>query len=100
RMILKCIEDETLEGSFNATGPSPATNREFMAALRRALGRPWCPPAPAFLVRFGARWILKTDADLALTGRNCIPRRFQNAGFTFKHTDLDQALQSIMEDWR
>jgi len=99
RMILTCIENASLEGVFNATGPGPVTNRVFMKAMRKAAGRPWVPPAPAPLVRLGARLIMQTDASLALAGRKCFPRRFSELGFVFNHTNLEQTLRDIMEGW-
>lgn len=99
RMILRCIEDSSLEGTFNATGPNPVTNREFMKTMRQAMQRPWSPPTPSFLVKIGAQIVLRTESSLALTGRNCIPKRFQKAGFDFKHTDLTSTLQTILAQW-
>ena len=90
------IDDETLEGIFNATGPQPVTNKVFMRAMRKVVGRPWSPPAPAFMVKPGARWILRTEASLALTGRKCYPRRFEEIGFTFAHTDLEATLRDVL----
>src|SRR5665213_631455 len=55
RMFLAGIERENLSGAFNAVAPNPATNAEFMRELRRALHRPWSPPAPEFAVKLGAR---------------------------------------------
>lgn len=99
RMILRCIEDSSMEGTFNATGPNPVTNREFMKTMRQAMHRPWSPPTPSFLVKIGAQIVLRTESSLALTGRNCIPKRFQKAGFDFKHTDLTSTLQAILAQW-
>jgi len=96
RMVQRCIEDDTLEGVFNATGPHPVTNKVFMRAMRKVVGRPWSPPAPAFIVKPGARWILRTEASLALTGRKCYPRRFEEIGFTFAHTDLEATLRDVL----
>jgi len=98
RMIMRCIEDPSLEGVFNATGPSPVTNEEFMRRLRKAVGRPWSPPVPAWLVKLGARWILRTDASLALTGRKCYPSRLRSAGFEFRYTDLEETLREIIDE--
>ena len=67
RMFLDAIEREDLSGAFNATGPNPATNAEFMRELRRALHRPWSPPAPVWAVHFGS-WLMRTEPSLALTG--------------------------------
>jgi len=99
RMVLACLEDGTMSGTYNATGPAPVTNREFMRALRAAVDRPWSPPAPSLAVRFGAHFILKSDASLALTGRKCYPRRLEEHGFTFNHTDLDATLRDVMAQW-
>ena len=96
RMIQRCIKDETLDGVFNATSPHPVTNKVFMRAMRKTMRRPWSPPAPAFIVNIGARWILKTEGSLALTGRRCYPRRFEAVGFTFVHTDLEATLRDVL----
>lgn len=39
RIFLYAIERDEMEDIYNATGPNPATNAEFMFRLRRALGR-------------------------------------------------------------
>jgi uncharacterized protein (TIGR01777 family) len=95
QMFLASIERDDLEGAFNATGPNPATNAEFMRELRRALARPWCPPAPEWAVKIGCRW-MGTEAELALTGRRCLPRRFVEKGFVFKFPRLDAALADLL----
>ena len=94
RMFIAAIEREDLVGTFNATAPNPVTNAEFMSELRRALHRPWCPPAPEWAVRFGSL-LMKTEPSLALTGRRCRPRRFLESGFQFKFTELRTALKEI-----
>jgi uncharacterized protein (TIGR01777 family) len=94
RMFLAAIERDDLEGVFNATGPNPVTNAEFMRQLRRALRRPWSPPAPAWAVHIGA-WLMRTEPSLALTGRRCMPRRFAESGFVFDFADLANALRDL-----
>jgi len=94
RMFLAALEREDLEGVFNATGPEPVTNAEFMRELRRALHRPWSPPAPAWAVRVGS-WFLRTEACLALTGRRCAPKRLLDKNFAFKFPDLRDALTDL-----
>lgn len=93
-MFLWAIERNDIAGVFNATAPNPVTNAEFMRELRRALHRPWTPPAPAPLVHIGS-WMMRTEASLALTGRRCTPRRFLSSGFPFVFTDLGLALADI-----
>lgn len=94
RIIMAAIEREDLSGVFNATGPSPVINAEFMKDLRRALHRPASPPTPAWLAKVGAR-LMGTEADLALTGRRCIPQKLMDAGFEFLYPRLPQALEEL-----
>jgi uncharacterized protein (TIGR01777 family) len=94
RIFKLAIEKDELAGAFNATGPNPATNAAFMASLRGALHRPWIPPVPAPFVKIGT-FLMRTEAELALTGRRCVPRRLEEAGFEFEFPDLDVALAAI-----
>jgi uncharacterized protein (TIGR01777 family) len=92
QMWLDAIEGDEVNGVFNATSPNPVTNAEFMRELRRALFRPWCPPAPVWAVRFGSR-LMHTEPSLALTGRRCRPARFLRLGFKFQFPELRGALK-------
>jgi uncharacterized protein (TIGR01777 family) len=94
RMFLEAIERPELSGVFNATGPNPATNAEFMRELRHALHRPWSPPVPAWATRIGA-FFMRTEPSLALTGRRCRPKRFLENGFQFEFPDLRGALDDL-----
>ena len=95
RLVLWCVEHAGAEGVFNATGPSPVTNAEFMCELRCALGRPWCPRLPAWLVRLGA-FLTRTEPGLALEGRRCLPERLVEGNFKFIYTNLESALSDLL----
>lgn len=94
RMFVEAIERSDLSGVFNATGPEPVTNAEFMRELRRALHRPWSPPVPAWATRIGA-FFMRTEPSLALTGRRCRPKRFLENGFHFAFPELRRALADL-----
>src|SRR5919206_1053797 len=96
RLVLWCVEREEAAGVFNATGPCPVTNAEFMCELRCALKRPWSPSLPAWLVRLGAL-MLRTEAELALTGRRCLPERLVESNFKFIYTNLESALADLLQ---
>jgi uncharacterized protein (TIGR01777 family) len=83
-------------GTYNACSPVPVTNAGFMRELRAALHRPWCPPAPAFMVRFVARRFLHTEPDLALHGQRCSAARLQAAGLEFRHPAVGGALAQLL----
>jgi len=93
-MFLWAIERVDVAGTFNATGPCPVTNSDFMHALRSALHRPWSPPLPVWAVHIGAR-LMDTEPQLMLTGRRCVPRRFADIGFSFSFPSLELALSDI-----
>ena len=96
RMLAWAIDSEDAIGTYNATGPAPVTNAEFMATLRRMLGGHWSPPVPACMVKVGA-WAMRTEPELVLTGRRCIPRRAISQGFKFTYPTLDAALGDILK---
>lgn len=94
-MFMAAIERADISGAYNACSPQPVTNAELMRGLRAALHRPWSPPAPEWAVRFGARYFLRTDADLALTGRRCVPARLEAQGFQFRFPQVREALADL-----
>ena len=95
-IFLQAIEQDW-RGTYNACAPEPATNAEFMRALRIAQRRPWAPPAPAFAVRLAARWLLRTDGDLILSGPRCLPERALAAGYRFNYPKLASALEALSQ---
>lgn len=94
-MLLHAIQTSTMQGVYNAVTPNPVSNKEFMGALRKTVGMPFGPPAPAFAVRIGSKLILKTNADLALEGQFAIPQRIINDGFAFTYANLNDALADL-----
>jgi len=94
RIFIEAIERDELKGTFNAAGPNPVTNREFMRELRRALHRPWSPPAPQWAVKIGSR-LMGAEPSLALTGCRVAPKRFLEAGFKFQFPELPGALKNL-----
>jgi uncharacterized protein (TIGR01777 family) len=94
RMFIEAIQRDELAGTFNAVGPNPVTNKEFMRELRRVLHRPWCPPAPEWAVKLGSR-LMGTEPSLALAGCRVAPKRFLEAGFTFQFPELPGALKNL-----
>jgi uncharacterized protein len=95
-IVRQCLRPggPAVTGVVHATGPRPVRNADLMAALRRSVGRPAAPPTPMVLVRMGAV-LLRTDPALALTGRRAVPARLLNAGFDFRHPDIDEALADL-----
>lgn len=96
RIIERAITDPAMSGPYLATAPNPVSNAEFMRTLRRTIGRPFGIPAPEPIVRLGARFVLRTDPELALYGRRCVPARLLAEGFSFDLPTLASALQDLL----
>lgn len=92
-VILHALAHETLQGPVNAVSPTPATNREFTAALGHALKRPTIFPLPACV----ARAVLGEMADaLLLASARLVPKKLQDTGYAFQHPELAAALRHLL----
>jgi NAD dependent epimerase/dehydratase family enzyme len=93
RLVSWMMSTEGARGPFNLTSPSPVTNAEFSKALGHALRRPSLLPAPAFALRI----MLGEMADaLLLSGQRALPVRATDLGFSFRYSQIDEALMSIL----
>jgi uncharacterized protein (TIGR01777 family) len=96
RIVRLAMDRKHIEGLYNVCTTDPVRNARFMSELRRALHRPWSPPVPTWAVRIGS-WMMRTEAELALTGRRCVPKRLLEAGFCFKFPALRDALADLYQ---
>ena len=94
-LIQQCIENNRFNGTYVATAPEPVSYDAFMSSLRRAIRSPIGLPAPAWLIRLGARFILRTDPELILLGRYCKSIRLEEEGFKFKFPNINKALDDL-----
>jgi hypothetical protein len=93
RVILHCLETDSINGPVNAVAPEAVTNKEFTKSLGRALHRPTILPLPAFT----ARLMLGEMADaLLLTSTRVVPQRLQQSGFDFRHPTIDDAFEALL----
>jgi uncharacterized protein len=95
RIFQQAITDDSMRGAYIATAPNPVSNAQFMRELRKSLGMPIGLPAMAWMVKLGAPLVLRTDPELALYGRYCIPKRLQHMGFQFKFPEISPALRDL-----
>jgi NAD dependent epimerase/dehydratase family enzyme len=96
RLFERALSDSTMEGAYIASSPNPVPQRVFIRELRRALRMPVGLPAHAWMVRLGARWLLRTDPELALYGRYVVSNRLQDEGFEFQFPQLSDALSEVL----
>lgn len=94
-IFVAAIAEKDFAGVFNAVAPNPVTNSEFMCELRRALHRPWSPPAPAWAIKIIAP-LIGTEPSLALASTRAIPKRLLEKNFRFRFSGLRPALSDIL----
>ena len=84
------LRDTTLRGPVNLVAPNPATNAEFTRALGDVLGRPTIAPVPGAAIRlaFG-----EMGADTILASQRVMPQRLLEAGYQFRHPQIEEALR-------
>lgn len=85
----------SVEGPVNLTAPNPVTQAEFTRVLARVVKRPALVPVPTF----GPKLLLGSElADaLLFTGQKVLPQVLANDGYTFRHSDLETALRSLLK---
>lgn len=86
--------DSDLDGPVNVTAPEPVSNRVFLEAVGRALGRPVWLRIPGFVMRL----VLGSDLAraLLLEGQAAVPQRLSEDGFEFSVPDLETALRTAV----
>jgi uncharacterized protein (TIGR01777 family) len=92
RAVTFLIEHPTASGPFNIGMPEPPTNAEFTDALGDALSRPTLLVAPTIVLRA----VLGSVADDLLGSLRLDSLALREAGFTFDHEDIREALEAAL----
>jgi uncharacterized protein (TIGR01777 family) len=95
RMFIKAIENENLQGSYNAVAPEPVSNKNLTIVLAKAMnGRSYIPiHVPAFVLKLmmGERSI----EVLKSTTVSC--RKILDTGFEFDYNTIEQAVNHLVK---
>lgn len=92
-IYIKAIEDEKMNGAYNAAAPDHRTNEEFMRTLTTIMDKPfWFPNIPAFAMKL----ILGERGETALKGSRILSDKIQEAGFIFEYYTLEKALANLL----
>ena len=92
RMFLFAIENETLQGIYNAVGPNPATNAALTEKAAKKAGKTFLGiGVPGFALKL----VLGEIAQMVLGGNKVSSQKIQEAGFQFRYPTLEEALNKI-----
>jgi uncharacterized protein (TIGR01777 family) len=94
RVINYALDNENIRGALNSVAPHPVTNQEFTKTLGEVLYRPTILPLPEFAVSmvFG-----EMGDALLLASTKVLPKRLEDAGFSFEYPDLKGALEHALK---
>lgn len=93
RILASAVDDPALSGVYNTVSPYPVVQADFARTLGRVLRRPAVLPAPAWALRL----LVGEMADaLLLSSTRVVPARLKQAGFSFRHASLEDALREIL----
>lgn len=94
-IYIKAIRDSGMSGAYNAVAPHFVTHNEFMHVLSGIMRLPVLPFAvPGFILRI----VFGEMSDVVLKGSRISSEKIANAGFVFKHPDLEEALENIIRE--
>lgn len=92
-MIIKAIEDDKVEGVYNAVAPEPETNENFMETLAEVLGKPFfAPSVPGFAVKLA----MGERAGIVLGSLKVSSEKIEKEGFQFRYPGLRPALRQLL----
>lgn len=91
RILVFALDTESLQGPVNAAAPKPVTNCDFTKTLGKVLGRPTLLPVPSLVPKllYGE----EAAEALVLGSIRVAPQALQDAGFSFEHPTLEDALR-------
>lgn len=92
-LILQALTQPEMQGVFNATAPHPVRMTELSQALGKILKRPSWLPVPALALEV----LLGDAAQVVLQGQQVLPKRSEMSGFQFQYSQVDQALQQVLQ---
>lgn len=92
---MRFLLEADVRGPVDLTAPNPVTNVEFVRTLGAVLGRPTIIPIPGFVRKLPAGVGPLVD-NLLFASQRVLPRVLEDAGFTWRHDQLESALRAIL----
>jgi len=91
-IMIHAMENETMRGSYNTTGPDPVTIKDLMKGIIAARkSNAILTPVPSFALKLA----LGEMADMLLSSQRCSNEKIINSGYKFYFPTLEKALSDI-----
>lgn len=92
-LFLYALENNEMNGVYNAVAPDPVSNRGLMMSLARSMGKSWALPipVPAFMLKI----LLGEMSIEILKSATVSSRKTEGAGFQFTYPTIEKALENL-----
>lgn len=87
----KFVIENSQDGVFNLTAPTPTTNKGLTLALGKTLKRPTILPVPEFVLKL----IFSEGARVLTDGQSAIPKKLLDLGFEFKFKTIEETIENL-----
>jgi uncharacterized protein (TIGR01777 family) len=95
RMFIAAIENENMQGAYNAVAPNPVSNKTLTLSLAKKMnGKFYLPihvPAFVLMIMLGQRSIEVIKSATV----SC--KKIMDTGFTFDHANIENALANLVK---
>ncbi len=91
-VVLRALDDATINGPINVVSPGIVRQGEFARALGHAVHRPAVTPTPKLALRV----MLGEGAQIITEGQHAVPRAALAAGYAFRHDTAAGALADLL----
>lgn len=93
-IYLEAIQNETMNGPYNAAVNDNTTNSIFSKTLAKIYGYSiWLPNVPSLILKI----VLGEMSNIIIKGRRVYSDKIEKTGFQFKYRDLETALRNCLE---
>ena len=93
RLMLFAIEQDSMEGVYNAVAPDPVDNETLTRAIAKRLHKYFIPfKVPSFILKI----MLGEMSVEVLKSAKVSPAKVISAGFTFDYSSMDEALDDLL----
>lgn len=94
-IYIKAIEDNQMNGVYNAVSPDYKTSKDFTKILASVLNKPfWLPNVPPIIMKL----VFGEMSDLLLKGSRISADKILKTGYEFQFSDLKSALTNLIKE--
>jgi len=92
QLFVRAMNDESLQGVYNAVSPQPVSNKELILAIAKGRGKFYLPiPVPSIGLKIG----LGEMSIEILKSATVSSRKIEDAGFTFRYPTIADAVNNL-----